>query len=75
MTTQSLPEDTHRQVRGDTSGLREDRAGGQRRGLPPRLALNSLGQPREIRMIRVRLDLTPWLAAMRLRLGAQQAQL
>lgn len=55
--------------------MREDRAGGQRRGLPPRLALNSLGQPREIRMIRVRLDLTPWLAAMRLRLGAQQAQL
>lgn len=48
-----------------------DRAGGQRRGLPPRLALNFLGQPREIGMVGVRLDLTPWLAEMHLRLGAQ----
>ena len=47
-----------------------DRAGGQRRGLPPRLALNSLGQPREIGMIGVRLDLTPWLAGMHLGLVA-----
>lgn len=52
-----------------------DRAGRQRRGLPPRLALSSLGQPREIGMVGVRLDLTPWLAEMHLRFGSQQAQL